>query len=185
MQRRRRPRALTLTLPDTSQPCFLLAGQKYTLRNFSEEGIGLWITGETPFAMHAGNRISGDIVIGAQIYPVQLEVAHGSARAVGLRILSKSPELALLFRRLLEPANQAHDLSPERDSGEEDPELGFPRLWYRNRRGTELIVWYHEAQKMIQALQLSWLGKWVFRAQFKPAETGCPLGLFRDFPRWR
>lgn len=172
MQNRRRPRALTLTLPDAKQPCLMLAGQKYTLRNFSEDGMGLWVPTPAPFGLAAGSQISGDVVIGNNIYPVKLEIRHHSKGLVGLRMVHKSKDLTVIFRQLLEPAFHAAELSPQPLSGKEDPTNGFSRLWYTSPSGNELIVWYEESQKVIHALQLCWLGKWVYRAQLRPPQTG-------------
>ena len=177
MQKRRRPRALTLTLPDSKQPVLVLGGERYTLRNFSQEGIGLWVPPPAPFGMNRGQRISGDIVIGSNIYPVQLEIAHTDTRTVGLKIVHKSPDLTEIFRLMLEPASHACDLMPHAGSGTEDPKLGYPRLWYAGGRATELLVWYNagssaDHRKMIVALQLCWLGKWVFREHQQPVQTG-------------
>ena len=178
MPSRRRPRALTLTLPDEKQPFLVLEGQRYTLRNFSEEGIGLWVPAPAPFGLATGSKISGDIVIGNSIHPVKLEIVHHSSRIVGLRITQKSLQLSGIFRELLEPAVHAAELRVQPGSGQDDPESGYAKLWYRSATGTELLLWY-DSQKMIQAIQLCWLGKWLFRQQFRHPLTG----HLKDDPR--
>ena len=172
MQRRRRPRALTLTLPDAKQPFLVLNGLKYTLRNFSEEGIGLWVLPPLPFGLTPGSAVSGDIQIENHIHPVVLEIVHHSPRVIGLRILEKSTELEKIFRTLLEPANYAGDLEFHPENGTDDPENGFRRVWCQAPGGTELIVWYAEPHKMIAGMQLCWRGAWVYRYQFKAVQTG-------------
>ncbi|MBI4404966.1 MAG: hypothetical protein HY537_12440 [Deltaproteobacteria bacterium] len=172
MEKRRRPRALTLTLPDAQQPFLILFGRKYTLRNFSEEGIGLWVQPPLPFGLSVGATVSGDVEIEQNIYPVKLEVMHVSNKVVGLKIAHKSPELTKLFQRLLQPALYAANLQPHPLSGSEDPTSGHSRLWYIGSAGVELIAWYNALQKMLMAVQLCWLGRWVYRCQFKPPETG-------------
>lgn len=171
MQRRRRPRAVTLTLPDAQQPYLVLDGTKYTLRNFSEEGIGLWMPSPAPFGLHKGNRISGDVVIENHIHPVQLEVVRATDRVVGLRIAHKSEELGTIFKKLMEPVYYAADLKVHQESGDEDPSTGYSRLWYTGLAGTELLVWF-SGSYMIQSLHVCWLGKWVQRVQGQLPETG-------------
>ena len=161
-----------MTLPDTRRPALFLNEERYTLRNFSEEGIGIWLNGAAPFGLTPGTRVSGDIVIGHHIHPVQLEVAHGSGHFAGLRILHRSEELARIFHELLEPVHHASTLQPDPSSGSEDRETGYRKLWYRGPSGNELVVWYTDPNRMIAALQLRWLGKWVYREQFKPPSTG-------------
>lgn len=171
-QARKRPRALTLTLPDNKQPFLVLDERKYVLRNFNEDGIGLWMPNPAPFTLEKGTRLSGDIVIDNQIFPVGLETVHMANGVLGLRIINKSLELVDLFRGLLEPTEYAGDLRPTKGNQSEDPIKGFPRLWYQARGQTELIVWYHADLKSIQCLQLKWLGQWVFREFQRPAQTG-------------
>lgn len=147
-------------------------GQRYTLRNFSEEGIGLWVPNPVPFGLATGSQIKGDIVIGNAIHPVTLALVHQSKTIVGLRIVEKSSQLTNLFRKLLEPAYHAAELirlSPE--EGEEDPVHGFKKLCYRSGSGNELLIWF-DPRHTIQALQLCWLGKWVYRQQFRHPITG-------------
>lgn len=172
IQKRKRPRALTLTLSDEKQPFLVLQGKKYTLRNFSEEGIGLWLVPPAPYNLTAGSKITGDIVIENVIHPVQLEVMHLSDRGVGLKITNKSQELTTLFNRLLEPTTYAALLKPHAQSRTEDKDMQTHRLWFTGDAGTELIVWYQNNSHTILAVQLVWVGKWVFREQFKPAMTG-------------
>ncbi len=172
MQRRRRPRAVTLTLPDAKQPHLLLGGKSYTLRNFSESGIGLWMTSPAPFGLHKGNKIHGDVEIEHHIHPIELEVMHHSPRTVGLRITQMSVELKALFLQLLEPIAYAGTVVPHARSGEVDAETGLPRLWLAGGGGAELLVWYNDLNRMISAVQLCWVGKWVLRHQFRLPETG-------------
>jgi hypothetical protein len=182
MQRRQRPRAVTLTLPDAKQPHLLFDGKTYTLRNFSESGIGLWMTTPAPFGLHKGNRIHGDVEIDHHIHPVDLEVVHHSPRTVGLRITRMSTELKELFTKLLEPVTYAGTLVSHARSGEVDSETGLPRLWLVGKGGSELIVWFNDLNRMISALQLCWVGKWVSRHQFRAPETGflCDEKRYRE-----
>lgn len=181
-QRRRRPRAVTLTLPDAKQPHLLVNGKSYSLKNFSESGIGLWMTNPAPFGLHKGNRIHGDVEIEHHIHPIELEVVHHSPRTVGLRITRLSKELAELFRQLLEPVSYAGTVEWHKRTGEVDPETGMPRLWLAGKAGTELLVWYNDLNRMIAAVQLCWVGKWVCRHQFQAPETGflCDDKRFRE-----
>lgn len=172
VQRRKRPRALTLTLQDENQPFLVLQGKTYTLRNFSEEGIGLWLIPPTPYQLAPGSKVTGDIAIENVIHPVTLEVMHLSERGVGLKITNKSKELTAIFRRLLEPTTYAAKLKPHPQSATEDPQVQFPRLWFKGDEETELVVWYQTGSQIILAVQLVWLRKWIFREQFKPALTG-------------
>lgn len=172
MQRRRRPRAVTLTLPDAKQPHLLLDGKSYTLRNFSESGIGLWLTSPAPFGLHKGNKLHGDVEIEHHIHPIELEVVHHTPRTVGLRITRMSKELTDLFRQLLEPVSFAGTVVPHERSGETDLETGLRRLWLTGGGGSELLVWYNDLNRGIAALQLCWVGKWISRHQFRPPETG-------------
>ncbi len=172
IQRRKRPRALTLTLPDDRQPCLVLSGKKYTLRNFSEEGIGLWLVPPAPYGLTSGSKISGDVVIDNAIHPVQLEVMHLSDRGVGLRITQKSKELDTLFEKLLEPTVHAARLALATSGPQEDSSMGCQKVWFKSGTESELVIWYQASAKMIKAIQLSWLGKWVFRSQFETAHTG-------------
>jgi hypothetical protein len=177
--KRRRPRALTLTLPDAKQPFLIWNDVRYTLRNFSQEGLGLWVPPPAPFGMNKGQHISGNIVIGKDIHAVKLEIVHTTARMVGLKILHKSPELTEIFRELLEPATHAAELTFHPRSQREDASTGHPRLWFVSGDATELLVWYGESTKMILGLQLCWSGKWVYRAQFRPVRTGHLRDSFR------
>ena len=181
MPPRKRPRALTLTLPDAKQPFLMLEGNRYTLRNFSEEGLGLWVPVPPPFGLTPGSKISGDVVIGNDIFPVRLEIRHHSKQVLGLKIEHQSKELSTLFSALLEPAKHAAEMIPHAQSGKEDPENGFHRLWYASPSGSELLIWYNNGQKLIQAVQLCWLGRWVYRAQLRLPQTG----QLKDGPRAR
>jgi len=142
------------------------------LRNFSEQGIGLWVPSPAPFALAPGTVMSADVVIEQHIYPVRLEIRHSSPGILGLQFTEISPELSATFKRLMEPSNFASQLEPHSQSGTEDSEFGHPRLWYTGQGGTELLIWYNDFQRMVMGLQLCWLGRWVFRSQFHDAETG-------------
>jgi hypothetical protein len=169
---RRRPRAVTLTLPNARQPFVVIEGKKYTLRNFSEDGVGLWAPSPAPFGLAPGSNISGDVVLDQEIFPVKLEVRHRSPGVIGLEIMEAPPELHQLFKRLLEPSYYASTLVVHAASQTEDPDFGQPRLWYHGEGGSELLVWYESSQKTILAMQLAWLGKWVFRGQYQNTRTG-------------
>ncbi len=171
MEKRKRPRALTLTLPNTSHPYLLLDGKKHALRNFSQEGIGLWLTPPVPFGLTPGSRLNGDLVIGKDIFAVQLEVVHQSTKVIGLKILHKSEQLSALFHSLLLPSNYACNMSVHRKSGDEDPQSGFCRLWLEGE-SSELLVWYNGSIRMITALQLFWIGRLIYRQFQHPALTG-------------
>jgi len=172
MDKRRRPRALTLTLPNSKHPFLLLEGKTFTLRNFSSEGMGLWVPEPVPAALATGKKLHGDVVVGSQVFPVSLEVRHKSIGVVGLRLISGPTELVQIFKRLMEPAFYAADLRPQGDSGKFDPAMGSARLHYTSESTSELLVWFNEFQRMILGLQICWQGKWVSRFQFKPRETG-------------
>jgi hypothetical protein len=172
-QRRRNPRALTLTLPDTKQPYLIVDGRKFTPRNISEEGIGIWVPEPLPEWIKVGTRIKGNLQIGTQLYPVELEMRHhGEPRVAGLHITHKSDELSQIFHRLLEPATYAAHLEICGHPGEEDRKVGYNRLWYTGSSGAELIIWYNGSQRMIIALQITWLSNYVFRHQFIHPHTG-------------
>jgi len=172
MQRRRRPRALTLTLPDAKQPFLILEGVKHTLRNFSQEGLGLWVLPPLPFGLTPGCQVNGDIVIENHIHPVVLEIVHQSPRVIGVKILEKSPALDKIFRKLLEPATYAAELEPHTENLTEDPKNGYIRIWFTGPPGTELVVWFLPSHNIIIAIQLCWRGSWIYRSQFKAVETG-------------
>lgn len=172
MQRRRRPRALTLTLPDSKQPFLVLEGTKHTLRNFSQEGMGLWVMPPLPFGLTPGRQVSGDVVIGQDVHSVLLEIVHHSPRVIGVRILQKSHALDKILCELMAPANYAGELHPHAENETEDPDNSFRRLWYVGPGGTELVVWYADPHKMIAGIQCCWRGVWVYRQQFRPAQTG-------------
>lgn len=172
MHNRRKPRALTLTLANAKQPFLLWQGERYTLRNFNEEGIGLWVPTPASIGLAPGSRMSADVVIDNQIFAVQLEIRHSSPGIIGLRFTKVGAELSAMFRQLMEPTTYAAQLKPHPKSGTEDVDLGAPRLWYVGEGDSELVVWYNEFQRTILAIQLCWLGKWVFRHQFEPALTG-------------
>lgn len=168
----RRPRALTLALPNSKQPYLVFGGRKFTLRNFSQEGIGLWMPPPPPFSLAVGSQISGDIVVSNDIFSVQLDLVHFSKSVIGLRITQADPALNKLFHELLEPSTYAATLVPQVSDTPADPVMGGKRLWYKGEGESELIVWYNEFSRMILAIQLSWLGKWVFRKQFELPMTG-------------
>lgn len=171
-QRRRRPRALTLTLPDAERPYLRLDGTEYLLRNLSEDGIGLWIPSPPPRELVPGVRLSGDLVIDHEIHPVELQCAHLSERMVGLRIVHQSDALARIFRRMLEPSTYAERLIVHPQSGQMDAVSGGTCLWYHCGSEAELLIWYAEAQRMILGIQLAWLGAFVSRDRTQPPLTG-------------
>jgi hypothetical protein len=172
MHKRRKPRALTLTLPNSQQPFLVFQGERYTLRNFNDEGIGLWLPSPAALNLTPGSQMSADVVIDNQIFAVKLEIRHTSPGIIGLKFTKVAPELSSLFRTLMEPSTYAASLKMQKDSGAEDKSLGFPRLWYAGEGQSELVVWFNPFQRMIIALQLCWLGKWVYRHQFEPVQTG-------------
>lgn len=172
MQRRRRPRALTLTLPDAKQPFVVLEGEKYTLRNFSEQGMGIWVSDPAPAWVRDLSHVDADVTLAGRTYRVSLEIRHHTPRFVGVRILKAPEELTLSFRRLLEPATHSAELRLEGSPGEEDPRTGYPRLQYSSPTTAELTVWYNDFQRVLIAVQLVWASKWVYREQYKNPETG-------------
>jgi len=172
MHTRRKPRALTLTLPNAKQPYFLLEGKRYTLRNVSQEGVGLWVKAPAPFGLVPGAQVNGDVVIGNEIFPVGLEIRHVSAFLVGLRFVNCPPALSAIFKELLQPSHYAATMVIHPESGNEDPMNALNRLWYTGESGTELVVWYHELTRMVAALQIRWLGRWVYRKMYEPTEMG-------------
>lgn len=172
MHKKRRPRALTLTLPNAKQPQFVLDGNRYTLRNFSSDGLGLWVPPPVPFGLNSGQTISGDVVIGRDIFPVKLEIRHISKMMVGFQFVEVSKELRAILQKLMEPSTHASSLELENESGEEDKTIGHPRIWYAGPTQTDLVVWYNPLNFSILGLQACWQGKWIYRWQFKPAQTG-------------
>lgn len=142
------------------------------LRNLSEEGIGLWIPSPPPTALVPGAHLKGDIMIGHEIHPVELECMHLSDRLVGLKIVHRSELLAQIFRRMLEPSQKAEQLVANPSSGGEDPQTGVARLWFQSGTETELLVWYENEQRLIVGLQLSWSGSFVARERFHEPRTG-------------
>lgn len=172
MERRRRPRALTLTLPDTEQPYLIFEGKRYALQNISDEGIGLWLSPPAPFGLHKGNQVNGNVVIDNEIYAIGLEVVRCSDQVVGLKIVNKSPELDAILKKLLSPALYAAEVTAHPQSGKVEPELGLPRLWYTGRSGTEVLIWYNPTSRNVETLQVCWAGKWALKHQQKSAESG-------------
>ncbi len=142
------------------------------LRNFSEQGIGLWVPSPAPFALAPGTVMSADVVIDQDIFPVRLEIRHSSPGILGLQFTEISPQLSVIFDKMMEPAHYANSLDPHPQSRKEDVEFGHTRLWYTGQNGTELLVWYNDLQRTVMGLQLRWLGKWVFRSQFQQVQTG-------------
>lgn len=173
MYRRRKPRALTLTLPNAKQPFFMMNGKRYTLRNLSQGGLGLWVKAPAPFGLVPGAQLSGDVVIGNEIFSVGLEIRHIASNFVGFKFVNAPPELTKIFKELLEPSHYASSLLPHPESGSDDVEMQASRLWYASEDGnTELVVWYNEMSKMIQAVQIRWLGRLVFRQLHEMTVTG-------------
>lgn len=185
--KRKRPRALTLTLPDTQQPMLVVEGRKYILRNFNEDGVGLWVPGSSNLLPQAGTQFNGDIVIGTQIFGVTLKTVHAYDGMTGLQILHRSVELVDLFRRLMEPTLYATELLPAAGNATQDPESGHLRLWYEARGQTQLLVWVEKERLHLQGLQLRWLGQYVSREYQGRAETGylADLSLPKDGMRLR
>lgn len=173
IQRRRRPRALSLTLPDAKKPFLSVGGQHLILRNFSQDGIGVWVKEPFAFPLQRGVLINAELVIEAKAHPVELEVCHRSGNAVGLKITHQSETLRRVFRDLLRPTAYASEIAKHPESGQEDKLFGgHPRLWYADNAGTELLVWYQKPQNLILGVQLCWLGRWAFRRQFQLVQTG-------------
>ena len=170
--RRSGPRLPALTLPDAKQPFLLLEGKKYTLRNLSEEGIGLWVLPPLPFGMSPGTLFSADLTVESKVFPVQLELVHYSPRIIGLRFVRLPAELSAILSELLKPALYGSELVAHEMNLALDPLEGLPRLWFQSKIGSELMVWYQENLRTILALQLCWLGKWVYRKQMKNVKTG-------------
>jgi hypothetical protein len=170
--KKRAPRALNLTLPNSRQPYLVWQGEQYTIRDFSQNGIGLWVPPAASRGLKVGSHLSAEVVITDKKFSVHLEIKHSTKGVVGLQIVGASPELGELFHRLLEPTMYAAKLEPNVKSGADDLEMGFPRLWYQGPGGCELILWYNGFQRMLMALQLCWLGKWIYRHQFDEPKTG-------------
>lgn len=189
MLKRRKPRALTLTLPNAKQPFFLLEGKRYTLRNLSEEGVGIWVPAPAPFGLVPGARVSGDVVIGNEIFAVGLEIRHVSQHVVGFRFLNAPTELLKIFQNVMEVSHYAASLVQNPLSGQDDKEMNAPRLVYSGDSHTELLVWFNESSRMVQAIQIRFLGRWVFRKLHEPYQTGYlrddiqPVSGFRCEPK--
>ncbi len=171
MQNRRRPRALSLTLPNARQPYFVFDGERYLLRNLSETGIGLWVPKERAFGLTPKTQVKGDIVIDRAIHPVTLEVVHSAKGYVGLRILHSDPVLTQVFRNLLEPSNYATDLLPTENSGKDDAGSGYIMFEYSSGPLVTFAFWVGRALD-VKSIQIRLLGKWVSRNQFGQIATG-------------
>ncbi|MBI1859674.1 MAG: hypothetical protein HYR96_01995 [Deltaproteobacteria bacterium] len=171
MKNRRRPRALSLTLPDTLQPYFVFGGERYLMRNVSEQGIGLWVPQEKAFGLTPKTKVNGDIVINNQIHPVTLEVVHSTKGYVGLKILKADRELTQIFESILEPSQYAARLVAEPGNGVEDPDTGLLTFTYRGGPQVKLSFWVGPGRE-IKAVEIHLLDRWVRRNQFAPIQTG-------------
>ncbi len=166
MERRKRPRTLTLLLPDKFKPFLILDGIKYNLQNFTDEGIGVYIPSPLPYGLHKGNIISGDIEIGNEIYGVKLEVIRHRKEIFGLKIIHKTQKLKEIFDKLLEPTYYASNLKLQL----KEFQNGIYKFLFIEPNGSELLFWCDKSGE-IQLLQLCWLGKWLFRDK-KSIQTG-------------
>lgn len=175
MQRRKQPRALTLTLPALSRPVLELNGVEYPIRNFSQGGVGLWM-GKSPYRLKAQERLKGNLGVRGCQYPVELEVAHISERGVGLRISHQSSELFEIFQKLLLPSQYAAQLLPHTDTLQLDPKDGFLRQRFIGPGESELLIWSEPEESLIQAVQLRFLGKVIFRRRGGELKSGSLLG---------
>lgn len=169
MNNRRRPRAISLTLPNTKQPIFIFNEARYLLRNVSEEGIGVWLPKENAFGLTPKTRVSGDIVVNQIIHPVTLEVVHSTKGYVGLRIVNADPALTRALHELLEPSHYATALLPTGRCGNE--ESGFVEFSYRAGLAAALSFWVGSTRD-VKSLEVSVLGRWIAREQFGPTKTG-------------
>jgi hypothetical protein len=133
--------------------------------------MGVWVPDRGQFGWKKGDHVKGEVVVGNQAYPVQVEVMHGTKGMAGLKIVHQSAELSALFNRLLEPTSFAHALVAHEKSAAIDRSVGFPRLWYFTE-GAELLVWFDSKTHLLFGLQLRWVGQWVFRERRQPAQTG-------------
>src|SRR4051794_9409119 len=108
--KRKKPRVLTLTLPFLNQPTLLLHGKNYVLRNFSDEGFGVWINPPLPKDLSVNSEIQAQVALGNKTYAVELVLTHISGRQHGLKIISDSLELKAKLQQLLEPSVYAESL---------------------------------------------------------------------------
>lgn len=161
-----------MTLPDAKQPVLIIGDKKLWLRDISEEGLALWMPPPAPFGLTPGSKVRGDILVGQDIHPVELEVSYDENKLVGFKILHRSKALAKLLHELLEPCQDAARLKFHKLSGQLDPVVGQPRLWAQVAGSAELLVWYHEDSRMILGVQLVWQGQWVYREPWKTPQTG-------------
>lgn len=179
MQNRRRPRALTLTLPNSKQPFLTFEGERHVLRNVSEDGIGVWVPSEKAFGLTPKTTIKGDIVIDRQIHPVTLEVVHSAKGYVGLKILNADPKLLWIFKELLEPSNYVTELLPSGRSGTELSETGFTVFEYR--AGSSVVFSFQVGRSNdIKSISVRILGRWVGRDQFQGIRTAIVSDLSYD-----
>ncbi len=177
--KRKKPRVLTLTLPYLNQPTLILHGKNYILRNFSDEGFGVWINPPLPKDLASHSIIKGQVSLENQTYSVELQLAHTSGRQHGLRIVSDSQELKKKLQALLEPSLYAESLVKKDLQTVEDPETGLPRLFYSGKGSCEIVIWYHPGHLYIVALQACFLGKWIFRSQRDQKKMGLLTDNFR------
>ena len=174
MKNRRRPRALSLTLPNTLQPYLVFNGERYLMRNVSEEGIGLWVPQEKAFGLTPKTKVNGDIVIDRQIHPVTLEVVHSTRGYVGLKIIHADRELTKIFQSILEPSQYASRLVAEANSGHEEEDTGLRHFCYRGGPQVKLSFWVGPSLE-VRAVEIYLLDRWVRRNQFAPVQTGILL----------
>ena len=109
------------------------------MRNFSEEGLGIWLPPPAPFGLRPGATVKADILIDHQIHPVELEVVHAYSRFLGVKIRHRSKELADVFHQLLEPTvyadspgctpNRAARTARTATTGCGSPEKRTPSWW--------------------------------------------------------
>lgn len=148
------------------------------LRNFSDEGFGVWINPPLPKDLSNQSSLSGQVSLENKMYPVELKLAHASGRHHGLKIISESQELKEKLRTLLEPSVYAESLTQKKLS--DDPETGLPRLYYTGKGGAEVCIWYHPGHLYIVALQACFLGKWIFRKQRDEKKMGLLTDHFKS-----
>lgn len=148
-----------------------MGGERYLLRNVSEEGIGVWIHSSRAFGLTPKTHVSGDIVIGEGIHPVTLEVVHSTKGYVGLKIMSSDPSLSQILKELLEPSVYATALTPGEGCGTEDSQSGHWHFHYNAGPAARLRFWIGRPGD-VKGLQVCFLGRLVSREQFGPIRTG-------------
>ncbi len=177
--KRKKPRVLTLTLPSSNQPTLVLHGKNYILRNFSDEGLGVWIHPPLPKDLSKDSLIQAQVNLEDKSYSVELRLTHVSGRQHGLKILSESLELKMKLQKLLEPSLYAESLKLKVLANAEDPELHLPRVHFVGNGNSELTVWYHPGHRYIMAVQACFSGKWIYRTQGEGKKVGLLSEQFR------